>query len=92
MAVQNLFYQCGHRPTIVFGSLGRWPDRVKYYEPEYPYTILFEPNFGVHAPRSFGKTVIVFKSHSDQTWNKGINRLKVFLSRSFPVSPSLGGL
>ncbi|GFW54223.1 uncharacterized protein TNCV_1560011 [Trichonephila clavipes] len=46
--------------------------RVTYYEPDYPYTILFEPNFGVHIPRSFGKTVIVFTSHLDLTWDKGV--------------------
>ncbi|GFT70703.1 uncharacterized protein TNCV_4627151 [Trichonephila clavipes] len=38
----------------------------------YPYTIIFEPNFGVHIPRSFGKTVIVFTSHLDLTWDKGV--------------------
>ncbi|GFV75532.1 uncharacterized protein TNCV_1130001 [Trichonephila clavipes] len=54
------------------GNLGRWLDRVTYYEPDYPYTILFEPNFGVHIPRSFGKTVIVFTSHLDLTWDKGV--------------------
>ncbi|GFW96946.1 uncharacterized protein TNCV_4183971 [Trichonephila clavipes] len=52
------------------GSLAR--SRVTYYEPDYPYTILFEPNFGVHIPRSFGKTVIAFTSHLDLTWDKGV--------------------
>ncbi|GFX14991.1 uncharacterized protein TNCV_4897591 [Trichonephila clavipes] len=56
VSVQHLLDQCRQRTTIVFGNLGRWPDRVTYYEPDYPYTILFEPNFGVHIPRSFGKT------------------------------------
>ncbi|GFS76011.1 uncharacterized protein TNCV_4666401 [Trichonephila clavipes] len=37
----------------------------------------FEPNFGVHIPRSFGKTVIVFTSHLDLTWDKGVE-LKFF--------------
>ncbi|GFV78796.1 uncharacterized protein TNCV_3979061 [Trichonephila clavipes] len=32
----------------------------------------FEPNFGVHIPRSFGKTVIVFTSHLDLTWDKRV--------------------
>ncbi|GFX58659.1 uncharacterized protein TNCV_4885441 [Trichonephila clavipes] len=59
-------------PLLSFGNLGRWPDRVTYYEPDYPYTILFEPNFGVHIPRSFGKTVIVFTSHLDLTWDQGV--------------------
>ncbi|GFT68717.1 uncharacterized protein TNCV_684091 [Trichonephila clavipes] len=45
---------------------------VTYYEPDYPYIILFEPNFGVHIPRSFGKTVIVFTNHLDLTWDKGV--------------------
>ncbi|GFW02677.1 uncharacterized protein TNCV_2456911 [Trichonephila clavipes] len=63
---------CRQRTTIVFGNLGRWPDRVTYYEPDYPYTILFEPNYGVHIPRSFGKTVIVFTSHLDLTWDQGV--------------------
>ncbi|GFS96799.1 uncharacterized protein TNCV_4754631 [Trichonephila clavipes] len=60
------------RTTIVFGNLGRWLDRVTYYEPDYPYTILLKPNFGVHIPGSFGKTVIVFTSHLDLTWDKGV--------------------
>ncbi|GFU02120.1 uncharacterized protein TNCV_533331 [Trichonephila clavipes] len=72
VSVQHLLDQCQHCTTIVFGNLGRWPDRVTYYEPDYPYTILFEPNFGVHIPRSFGKTVIVFTSHLDLTWDKGV--------------------
>ncbi|GFV75391.1 uncharacterized protein TNCV_1482371 [Trichonephila clavipes] len=55
VSVQHLLDQYRQRTTIVFGNLGRWPDRVTYYEPDYPYTILFEPNFGVHIPRSFGK-------------------------------------
>ncbi|GFX14447.1 hypothetical protein TNCV_1616301 [Trichonephila clavipes] len=38
---------------------GRWPGRVTYYEQDYPYTIIFEPNFGVHIPRSFGSEVNV---------------------------------
>ncbi|GFS99083.1 hypothetical protein TNCV_822171 [Trichonephila clavipes] len=60
VSIQNLLdRRCRHRTTIVLGNLGRWPDRVTYYEPEYPYTLLFEPNFGVHVPRTFGKTVTV---------------------------------
>ncbi|GFT21936.1 uncharacterized protein TNCV_2383241 [Trichonephila clavipes] len=70
-SVTNLLDQCRHRTTVVFGNLGRCPDRVTYYEQDYPYTIIFEPNFGVHIPRSFGKTVIVFTSHLDLTWDKG---------------------
>ncbi|GFU48693.1 uncharacterized protein TNCV_4752031 [Trichonephila clavipes] len=79
VSVQNLLDQCRHCTIIVFGNLGRWPDRVKYYEPEreYPYTILFEPNFGVHVLCSFGKKVIVFTSHLDLTWYKGVD-LKFF--------------
>ncbi|GFS98331.1 uncharacterized protein TNCV_2208661 [Trichonephila clavipes] len=72
VSVQHLLDQCRQRTTIVFGNLGRWPDRVTYYEPDYSYTILFEPNFGVHIPRSFGKTVIVFTSHLDLTGDKGV--------------------
>ncbi|GFX14054.1 uncharacterized protein TNCV_612591 [Trichonephila clavipes] len=75
--VQNLWDQFRRRTTIVFGNLSRWPDRVTYYESEYPYTILFEPNFGVPLPRSFGKTVIVFTIHLDLTWDKGVD-LKFF--------------
>ncbi|GFU91685.1 uncharacterized protein TNCV_2454551 [Trichonephila clavipes] len=67
--------------SFVFGppaaSHGRWPDRVTYYVPEYPYTIFFEPIFGVHVSRLFGKTVIVFTSHLDLTWDKGVD-LKFF--------------
>ncbi|GFX32659.1 uncharacterized protein TNCV_887971 [Trichonephila clavipes] len=76
VSVQHLLDQCQHRTTIVFGNLGRWPDRVTYYESEYPYTLFFEPNFGVHVPRSFGKTV-VFTSHLDLTWDTGVD-LKFF--------------
>ncbi|GFX59186.1 uncharacterized protein TNCV_937011 [Trichonephila clavipes] len=72
VTVQSLLDQCRHRTTIVFGNLCRWPDRVTYYEQDYPYTILFEPNFGVHIPRSFVKTMIVFTSHLDLTWDKGV--------------------
>ncbi|GFU01261.1 uncharacterized protein TNCV_5124141 [Trichonephila clavipes] len=64
--------RCRHRTTIVFGNLGQWPDRVTYYEHDYPYTIIFVPNIGVHIPRSFGKTVILFRSHLDLTWDKGV--------------------
>ncbi|GFU70137.1 uncharacterized protein TNCV_5057311 [Trichonephila clavipes] len=72
-SVTNLLDQCRrHRTTIVFGNLGWWPDRVTYYEQDYPYAIIFEPNFGVHIPRSFGKTVIVFTSHLDLIWDKGV--------------------
>ncbi|GFX93241.1 uncharacterized protein TNCV_4761201 [Trichonephila clavipes] len=71
-SVQHLLDHCRQRTTIVFENLGRWPDRVTYYEPDYPYIILFGPNFGVHIPRSFGKTVIVFTSHLDLTWDKGV--------------------
>ncbi|GFT57352.1 hypothetical protein TNCV_3969751 [Trichonephila clavipes] len=28
VSVQHLLHQCRHRTTIVFGNLGRWPDRV----------------------------------------------------------------
>ncbi|GFT68170.1 uncharacterized protein TNCV_373061 [Trichonephila clavipes] len=73
VSVKRLLDQCRHRTTVVFGNLGRWPDRVTYYEQDYPYTHIFEPNFGVHIPRSFGKTVIVFTSHLDLTWDKGVD-------------------
>ncbi|GFV60028.1 uncharacterized protein TNCV_874361 [Trichonephila clavipes] len=43
VSVQHLLDQCRHRTPIVFGNLRRWPDRVTYYEPEYPYTIFFNP-------------------------------------------------
>ncbi|GFT74804.1 uncharacterized protein TNCV_2516951 [Trichonephila clavipes] len=39
---------------------------------DYSYTIIFYPNFGVHIPQSFGKTVIVLTSHLDLTWDKGV--------------------
>ncbi|GFW57207.1 uncharacterized protein TNCV_541231 [Trichonephila clavipes] len=55
--------------------------RVTYYEPEYPYTIFFEPNFGVNVPRSFGKSVIVFTSHLDLRGDTGVD-LKFFVGRS----------
>ncbi|GFV16544.1 hypothetical protein TNCV_4417331 [Trichonephila clavipes] len=51
VSVQHLLDQCRQRTTIVLGNLGRWPDRVTYYEPDYPYTILFEPNFGCRFDR-----------------------------------------
>ncbi|GFS88677.1 uncharacterized protein TNCV_1462651 [Trichonephila clavipes] len=72
VSVTNLLDQCRHRTTIVFGNLGRWPNRVTYYEQDYPYTLIFEPNFGAHNPRSFGETVIVFTNHLDLTWDKGV--------------------
>ncbi|GFT72685.1 uncharacterized protein TNCV_755901 [Trichonephila clavipes] len=71
VSVKSLLDQCRHRTTIVFGNLGWWPDRVTYYEKDYPYAIIFELNFGVRIPRSFGKTVIVFTSHLDLSWDKG---------------------
>ncbi|GFT90172.1 uncharacterized protein TNCV_1347731 [Trichonephila clavipes] len=71
VSVKSLLDQCRHRTTIVFANLGRWPDRVTYYEQDSPYTIVFEPNFCVHIPRSFGKMVIVSTSHLDLTWDKG---------------------
>ncbi|GFV08687.1 uncharacterized protein TNCV_4055711 [Trichonephila clavipes] len=77
VSVKDLLDQCRHRTTIVFGNLGRWPDRVTYFEQDYPYTIIFETNFGVHIPRSFGNTVIVFTIHLDLTWDKGVE-LKFF--------------
>ncbi|GFS51630.1 hypothetical protein TNCV_550241 [Trichonephila clavipes] len=30
VSVQHLLDQCRHRTTIVFGNLGRWPDRVSH--------------------------------------------------------------
>ncbi|GFX70528.1 uncharacterized protein TNCV_875021 [Trichonephila clavipes] len=77
VSVQNMLDQYRHHFTIVFRNLGQWPNRVTYYEPEYPYTILFEPNFCALVPRSFGKAVIVFTSHLDLTWDKGLG-LKFF--------------
>ncbi|GFY08225.1 hypothetical protein TNCV_1356361 [Trichonephila clavipes] len=73
---QKLLDQRRYRTAIVFENMDRWPDRVNYYEPEYPYTILFE-SIGVHVPLSFGKTVIVFTSHLVLTWDKGVD-LKFF--------------
>ncbi|GFT96591.1 uncharacterized protein TNCV_5022361 [Trichonephila clavipes] len=32
VSVQHLLDQCRHRTTIVFTNLGRWPDRVLYYD------------------------------------------------------------
>ncbi|GFU01475.1 uncharacterized protein TNCV_4877141 [Trichonephila clavipes] len=32
VSVKSLLDQCRHRTTIVFGNLGRWPDRVTYYD------------------------------------------------------------
>ncbi|GFY31531.1 uncharacterized protein TNCV_4693751 [Trichonephila clavipes] len=75
VSVQSLLDQCRHRTTIVFLNLCRWPDKVKYYEQDYPYTIIFEPNFGVHIPQSFGKTVIVFTSHLDLTRHSSHRRV-----------------
>ncbi|GFW46569.1 uncharacterized protein TNCV_1936391 [Trichonephila clavipes] len=72
VSVQNFFDQCRHRTTIVFGNLGRWPDRVTYYKQDYPYTVIFESNFAVHIPQPLGKMVIVFTSHLDMTWDKGV--------------------
>ncbi|GFU72640.1 hypothetical protein TNCV_3026541 [Trichonephila clavipes] len=46
VSVQHLLDQCRQRTTIVLGNLGRWPDRVTYYEPDYPYTILLNPILG----------------------------------------------
>ncbi|GFW79322.1 uncharacterized protein TNCV_2477291 [Trichonephila clavipes] len=83
ISVPLLLVQCRHRTTIMFGNLGRWSDRVTYYEPEYPYTILFEPNFDVQVPRSFGKTVIVLTSHLELTWDKGVD-LKFIRVGRFP--------
>ncbi|GFX70513.1 hypothetical protein TNCV_874871 [Trichonephila clavipes] len=51
VSVKSLLDQCRHCTTIVFENLVRWPDRVTYYEQNYPYTIILEPNFGVHIPR-----------------------------------------
>ncbi|GFW59454.1 hypothetical protein TNCV_1508991 [Trichonephila clavipes] len=54
VSVQHLLTSVDSAPRSSLGNLGRWPDRVTYYEPDYPYTILFEPNFGVHIPRLGG--------------------------------------
>ncbi|GFU73978.1 uncharacterized protein TNCV_3784931 [Trichonephila clavipes] len=32
VSVQHLLDQCRHRTTIVFGNLGRWPDRVTHLD------------------------------------------------------------
>ncbi|GFY28328.1 uncharacterized protein TNCV_4396601 [Trichonephila clavipes] len=84
VSVQSLLDQCRHRTTIVFENLGRWPDRVTYYEQDCSYNIIFKPNFGVHIPRSFGKTVIVFTSHLDLTWDKGVELRFFQVSRPPP--------
>ncbi|GFU21043.1 uncharacterized protein TNCV_4895221 [Trichonephila clavipes] len=63
------------RPVDVGAFIGR--------SSVYKFTKRFDlpnlPNFGVHVPRSlsFGKTVIVFTSHLNLTWDKGVN-LKFF--------------
>ncbi|GFW39590.1 uncharacterized protein TNCV_3187611 [Trichonephila clavipes] len=90
VSVTSLLDQCRHHTTIVFRNLAQWPDRVTYYEQGYPYAIIFESNFGAHKPRSYGKTVIVFTSHLDLTWDKGGGRVEILSSGSSPVSPSLG--
>ncbi|GFX70242.1 uncharacterized protein TNCV_4616791 [Trichonephila clavipes] len=72
VSLKSLLDQCRHRTTLVCGNLGQWPDRVMYYEQDYPYTVIFEPNFGVHIPRLLGKSVIVFMSHLDLTWDKWV--------------------
>ncbi|GFX56593.1 hypothetical protein TNCV_5035121 [Trichonephila clavipes] len=51
VSVQHLLNQCRHCTTIVFGNLGRWPDRVTYYEPDYPYTILLNPTLRLPLSR-----------------------------------------
>ncbi|GFX19667.1 uncharacterized protein TNCV_2075751 [Trichonephila clavipes] len=88
--MKNLLDQCRHRTTIVFGNLGRWPDRVAYYEQDYPYTIIFEPNFGVHIPRSFGKNGdCVYESFESDLGQRG--RVAILSSGSSSLSPSLRG-
>ncbi|GFW27986.1 uncharacterized protein TNCV_768661 [Trichonephila clavipes] len=87
VSVQSLLDQCRYRTTIVFGNLGRWLDRVTYYEQEYPYSIIPETNFCVHIPRSFEKTVIVFTSHLDLTWDKGFELR--FFQVGRPPSPRI---
>ncbi|GFX70546.1 uncharacterized protein TNCV_875201 [Trichonephila clavipes] len=84
VSVKRLLDQCRHRTPIVLENLGWWPDRVTYYEQDYPYTIILEPNFGVHIPRSFGKTVIVLTSHLDLTWDKKVE-LRFFQVRRPPT-------
>ncbi|GFT02645.1 SCAN domain-containing protein 3 [Trichonephila clavipes] len=62
-----------HPPPMDLPCPGLATDSLStYYEQDYPYTILFEPNFGAHIPRSFGKTVLVFTSHLNLTWDKGV--------------------
>ncbi|GFY09880.1 uncharacterized protein TNCV_3698421 [Trichonephila clavipes] len=53
------------KPGSVAGSSHVLRARLSLYHP-------FEPNFGVHIPRSFGKTVIVFTSHLDLTWDQRV--------------------
>ncbi|GFT68216.1 uncharacterized protein TNCV_373441 [Trichonephila clavipes] len=91
VSVKSLLDQCRHRTNVVFGNLGRLPDRVTYYEQDSSYPIIFEPNFGVHIPRSFGKSVIVFTSHLNLTWDKGVE-FEILSSGSSSLSPSLGVL
>ncbi|GFX10868.1 hypothetical protein TNCV_3196291 [Trichonephila clavipes] len=47
VSVQHLLDQCRYRATIVFGNLGRWPDRVMYYEPESRLKVLSSGSFPV---------------------------------------------
>ncbi|GFY13492.1 hypothetical protein TNCV_1803631 [Trichonephila clavipes] len=89
VSVQSLLDQCRHRTTIVFRNLGSWPDQITYYEQDYPYTIIFEPNFGVHIPWSFGKNGdCVYESFASDVGQRG--RVEIISSGSSPVSPSLG--
>lgn len=71
-SVQDLLEKCRNKTTVVYGNLGRWPDLVMYYQNDYPYTCYFEPSFGIHIPRRWGGTLVVFTSHLDLTWDDGV--------------------
>ncbi|GBN66861.1 hypothetical protein AVEN_202092-1 [Araneus ventricosus] len=71
-SVQDLLEKCRNTTTVVYGNLGRWPDLVTHFQYDYPYTVYFEPSFGMHIPRRWGQTLVVFTSHLDLTWDEGV--------------------
>ncbi|GFV86680.1 hypothetical protein TNCV_4185331 [Trichonephila clavipes] len=92
VSVQHLLDQCRLRTTIVFGNLGRWPDRVTYYEPDiFLIPFFLYPILGcTFLGRMEKQSLCVYESFGSDLGQRG--RVEILSSGSFSLSPSLGGV
>ncbi|GFW41811.1 hypothetical protein TNCV_4980591 [Trichonephila clavipes] len=85
VSVQHLLTSVDNAPRSSWETRvgGRIESRIT--EPDYPYTILFEPNFGVHIPRSFENGDCVYEL-GDLTWDPVGVELRFFQVGRSPLT------